>query len=71
VVVERKRSFASISILIFILGAAASHAQERDPIAFVGHSAFFDAGEKEVAPTPGFVTRAQTLYREKLLAALP
>jgi hypothetical protein len=57
--------------LFLVLGAAASHAQERDPIAFVGHGAFFDAGGKQVAPTPDFVARAQTFYRAKLLATLP
>jgi hypothetical protein len=71
--VQRKRSFAFAFtfIAILVLGAAASHAQERDPIAFVGHGAFFDADGKEVAPTLDFVARAQTFYRTKLLVTLP
>ena len=68
---QMMRSFALTAIVALILGVAASHAQERDPIAFIGHGAFFDADGKEVAPTPDFVARAQAFYRTKLLATLP
>ena len=54
-----------------LLASTAAHSQEREPIAFVGHGAFFDADGKQVAPTPDFVARAQAFYRARVSAALP
>jgi hypothetical protein len=65
------RSFLVAAVTGFLLAGAAAHAQERDPISFVGHGAFFDADGKQVAPTPAFVVRAQSFYRARLLATLP
>jgi hypothetical protein len=64
------RSYLVAAAVLSILAGAAAQAQERDPISFVGHGAFFDADGRQVAPTPGFVAAAQAFYRDQLFAAL-
>lgn len=63
-------SLVAVAAISLLVGAAA-RAQDREPIAFVGHGAFFDAQGKQVAPTPEFVARAQAFYRTQMYAALP
>lgn len=41
-----------------------------EPIAYIGHGAFFDHQGRQIVPTPDFVARAQTWYRAHLLAGL-
>lgn len=41
-----------------------------EPIAGVGHGAFFDRNGKQIVPTEEFVAKAQEWYRERLLAGL-
>ena len=55
---------------VCLLASTAARSLEREPIAYVGHGAFFDAEGKQVAPTPDFVARAQAFYRAQLSAAL-
>ncbi|HEY7617775.1 MAG TPA: hypothetical protein VH744_13300, partial [Terriglobales bacterium] len=45
-------------------------ADDREPIAFVGHGAFFDQNGKQIVPTPEFLTSALAWYRTKLLSQL-
>ncbi len=49
-----------------------STAQEptKDPIAYVGHGALFDASGNQIRPTAAFIARAQRWYRAKLLEGL-
>lgn len=44
--------------------------QEREPIAYIGHGAFFDSDGNEIVLTQEFVDKAQAWYRQKLLADL-
>ena len=71
-----KHTLSLLSVLVACALAvpgpvARAQVQDREPIGFTGHGAFFDADGKEVAPTPDFVARAQAWYRAKLLATLP
>lgn len=43
---------------------------EDEPIAAVGHGAFFDSKSKQIVPTAEFVAKAQQFYRNKLLSGL-
>ncbi|MCH9648120.1 MAG: hypothetical protein K0U98_07775 [Deltaproteobacteria bacterium] len=45
-------------------------AGEEEPIASIGHGAFFDHSGQQIVPTAEFVARAQSWYRERLLARL-
>lgn len=47
-----------------------AQAQQEEPIASVGHGAFFDRSGRQVAPTVEWVGRAQAWYRARLLAGL-
>ena len=57
--------------LVLILGSASLVAQEQEPIAFIGHGAFFDQNGKQIEVTAEFIAKAQSYYRNKLLATLP
>lgn len=50
--------------------AAPALAQEQQPIAYIGHGAFFDSNGEEIALTQPFVDKAQSWYRQYLLADL-
>ncbi len=41
-----------------------------EPIAYVGHGGFFERDGRQIVPTAEFVARAQSWYREHLLAGL-
>lgn len=43
---------------------------EPEPIAYIGHGAFFAADGQQIVPTADFVERAQRWYRAKLLSGL-
>jgi hypothetical protein len=45
-------------------------ADNREPIASVGHGAFFDENGKQIVPTPEFLASALAWYRAKLLSQL-
>ena len=45
-------------------------AQGEEPIAYIGHGAFFDRKGNEIPLTQAFVETAQTWYREDMLSAL-
>ena len=56
--------------LLALLGPTFAHAQGDEPIASIGHGAFFDQEGKEITLTTEFVARAQAWYRNKLLSGL-
>src|SRR5438067_4316476 len=64
-----RRLFLAWGIFVFV--SVSVLAQEPEPIAYFGHGGFFDQGGKQIEVTPDFVAKAQTWYRNKLLAALP
>jgi hypothetical protein len=45
-------------------------AQDQEPIAYIGHGAFFDRAGNQIAVTEAFVERAQAWYRQDMLPAL-
>jgi hypothetical protein len=47
-----------------------ARAQSEEPIAYIGHGAFFDGLGNEIHLTQAFVDKAQAWYREDMLAAL-
>lgn len=57
-------------ILFFVDLAATMQAQEKEPIASIGHGAFFDQDGKQIEVTQEFVAKAQDWYRKKLLSSL-
>lgn len=44
--------------------------QDEEPIAYIGHGAFFDPKGRQIVPTAEFVSKAQSWYRARLLAGL-
>lgn len=58
--------------LIFLCLALQVQAQgaDKEPIAYIGHGAFFSHDGKQIVPTLEFVDRAQGWYRAKLLSSL-
>lgn len=46
-------------------------AQEKEPIAFTGHGAFFDSAGNQVVPTEEFIRKAFAWYRDDLLPRVP
>ena len=62
---------AAIDQLSDTLSTVPHGAAEGEPIAFIGHGAFFDQSGKQIVPTAEFVAEAQRWYREHLLAGLP
>ena len=60
-----------VSLLPFFMGSVAQmQSQEKEPIAYIGHGAFFDQDGKQIELTLEFVARAQDWYRKKLLLSL-
>ena len=56
-----------------LLATSPVHAQESnddEPIAYIGHGAFFDRHGRQIVPTAEFVAKAQSWYRERLVAGL-
>jgi hypothetical protein len=47
-----------------------ARAQSEEPIASIGHGAFFDRTGNEIPLTQAFVEKAQTWYREDMLSSL-
>jgi hypothetical protein len=52
------------------VGMEEARAQAVEPIAYIGHGAFFDNKGRQIVPTADFVAKAQSWYRERLLAGL-
>lgn len=69
----RRRLLALFSIaLLSVLSVPATFAADADePIAYIGHGAFFDRSGKEIKLTQDFVEKAQAYYRQKLAASVP
>jgi hypothetical protein len=42
--------------------------REEEPIAYIGHGAFFDRTGRQIVPTEAWVERAQQWYRDRLVA---
>jgi hypothetical protein len=58
-------------LIMFLAGLIPKlEAQEEEPIAYIGHGAFFDQNGKQIKVTLEFVAKAQDWYRTKLLAGL-
>lgn len=53
-----------------VLWSTDGFAQSEEPIAYIGHGAFFDARGKEIEVTQAFVAKAQAWYRANLMAGL-
>jgi hypothetical protein len=80
--IERRSQILRAAILlitgcVIVLGADAWFNQvyaqptpQQEPIAYIGHGAFFDAAGNELEITQDFVDKAQAWYRTKLLADL-
>src|SRR5262249_53431427 len=60
----------TILILFFVDLAAKMQAKEKEPIASIGHGAFFDQDGNQIELTQEFVSKAQDWYRTKLLSSL-
>jgi hypothetical protein len=59
------------AILLFVGATVDRQAQEKEPIAYIGHGGFFDQNGKQIELTLEFVAKAQDWYRAKLLSNLP
>ncbi|HEY9420849.1 MAG TPA: hypothetical protein VIW92_05515, partial [Thermoanaerobaculia bacterium] len=53
-----------------LLRPAPTQAREDEPIAYIGHGAFFSRNGRQIVPTAEFVAKAQSWYRAHLLAGL-
>ncbi|HSG40018.1 MAG TPA: hypothetical protein VLE27_10305, partial [Thermoanaerobaculia bacterium] len=51
-------------------GQGVIQAQKEEPIAYIGHGAFFSRNGRQIVPTAEFVAKAQGWYRAHLLAGL-
>lgn len=51
-------------------GLAAAAVENGEPIATIGHGGFFGPDGRQIVPTAEFVAKAQSWYRERLLAGL-
>jgi hypothetical protein len=67
---HRSLQIALAVCLVSLAGPSRGLAQESEPIAYVGHGAFFDGKGNQIPITRGFVAGAQAWYRTKLLAGL-
>jgi hypothetical protein len=63
------RNILLVSIF-HLISASPLLADDVEPIAYIGHGAFFDHNGNQITLTPDFVSRAQDWYRKKLLAGL-
>ena len=60
-----------LAICLFAgLGLASAQGADDEPIAYIGHGAFFDSSGHQIAVTPDFVAKAQAWYRARLLSGL-
>jgi len=64
--------FQRLAGLIVVCLGLSVHVQaaEKEPIAYIGHGAFFDHDGKQIVPTSKFVAKAHDWYRTKLLLGL-
>jgi len=60
-------SAAGISLVLGLYSGSAVSAEE-EPIAYIGHGAFFDARGKQIEPTSEFLQKAERWYEKKLLS---
>ena len=59
---------------VFVVSALQSQtalSQEKEPIAYTGHGAFFDQQGKQIVPTADFVRKALAWYRDDLVRRVP
>lgn len=64
-------SAAAVAAAMIVPPLASQPAQAEEPIAYIGHGAFFDSKGNELTPTPEFIARAQEWYRQRLAEKLP
>lgn len=68
---RRSRSLTIIAIAGWLgIFSGVAFAQSEEPIAYIGHGAFFDRRGNEIVVTQEFVQKAQAWYRAELLAGL-
>jgi hypothetical protein len=63
--------FCLASQLILLGTCAGSAADADEPIAYIGHGAFFDSSGNQIKLTQDFVEKAQAYYRQRLLSSMP
>jgi hypothetical protein len=72
-----KRAFATLGLALLTVAVASCRStsaderdagQEEEPIAYIGHGAFFDRTGRQIVPTEAWVARAQRWYRDRLVA---
>jgi hypothetical protein len=63
-------SAAGLATALAISPLSSQPIPSREPIAYIGHGAFFDREGKEIAPTPEFIALAQAWYRQALAPRL-
>lgn len=67
------RVFASLLAVLFVshwLSVPLEAQEDQEPIAYIGHGAFFDQQGRQIVPTEEFVEQAQSWYRKRLLDRL-
>jgi hypothetical protein len=61
-----------LALPFFLLNiSCASAADDNEPIAYIGHGAFFDRNGNQIKLTQDFIEKAQAYYRQKLLSSMP
>src|ERR1700682_3029925 len=63
-------AFCFLAGIFGVMGLQPAGAQEKEPIATVGHGGFFDQDGRQIPLTLSFAARAQAWYRNKLLSNL-
>jgi hypothetical protein len=58
------------SVFLIGLWTNSALAQSEQPIAYIGHGAFFDHSGNQIPVTQAFVEKAQAWYREDMLTSL-
>jgi hypothetical protein len=61
---------AGAAVLFSLSGPSLAPPVDAEPIAYIGHGAFFAAGGKQIVPTEEFIAKAQDWYRQRLLVGL-
>ena len=64
------RCTRALVVVIWVASAASFPAHADEPIAYIGHGAFFDSAGKQIVPTPTLLEQAQAWYRTELMSGL-
>lgn len=66
----KKLLIGALFLSAALLNAGAVFADDDEPIAFIGHGAFFDRSGKQIEVTQDFIEKAQAYYRQRLLNSM-